>query len=303
MKINKDILDLYKYFVIERNRIYKRRFIDVQSKPWTEDDILQKYRFTNIKRTNDRETIHLLMNITNNDALSYRDKLFFSIMFRTWNKWDTFKIIIGENPIITRFNNISTSEFESRINSYQSLHPDYKFFTDAFMVSGFLGSINIDDNGNKIENSVLRPIYFGKNIIKSDILDKLELCKNDEECYNILFSIKGLSKFLAYQIYVDFTYIKDSPFCEDNFVIAGPGCKRGIDFVADDINNHEKFIIYIRDNQESIFLPYNLKDEFNYNYYYHGKYILSLEDIENSFCEFSKYYKILANQSGKFRLY
>jgi hypothetical protein len=304
MNLNQEVFDIYKYFVIERNRIYKKRFIEFKDRPWTDDKILQDYRFTNIKRTQDRQTLNLLTNITNNNLISYRDKLFFSIIFRTWNKWESFKIIISENPTIDKYLSTSIQEYQSRINNYRSSNPDYKFFTDAFMVSGFLGSNRLDDHNNVIEDSVIRPIYLGNKIIKSGILNQLELCKNDKECYNNLVSISGLSKFLAYQIYIDLTYIKDSPFCEDNLVIAGPGCRAGIDYVSNDNNvDYEQFLKELWNNQDLLFQPYNLNDEFNYEYYYHGSKILSLEDLENSFCEFSKYFTLYSNRRKKIRKY
>ncbi|MCP5705862.1 putative DNA base hypermodification protein, partial [Klebsiella pneumoniae] len=54
---------------------------------------MRNYKFVNTKRTWDKETKWLLTNITNNDKLSYDNKILNSFLFRVVNKSDTFKEI------------------------------------------------------------------------------------------------------------------------------------------------------------------------------------------------------------------
>src|SRR3990167_2039864 len=46
-------------FVLERHRIYVRRFVNKDEKPWTTDPILRSYRFCNVYRELDAVTIWL----------------------------------------------------------------------------------------------------------------------------------------------------------------------------------------------------------------------------------------------------
>ena len=71
------IYDLYWYFAFERQNIF---FKKKQKKPapWTNDKILQEYKFCNTYRVNDRISQYLLRNIIYNGK-KYKDE---DIIFR-----------------------------------------------------------------------------------------------------------------------------------------------------------------------------------------------------------------------------
>lgn len=52
--MNKENYNLFKYWIEEREAIRVKKESGVQQ-PWTKDEILQKYRFTNVNRLNDRQ--------------------------------------------------------------------------------------------------------------------------------------------------------------------------------------------------------------------------------------------------------
>ena len=53
MKKRQEVYDLYWYFACERQSIFWKK-INGESAPWTEDKILQEYKFCNSYRVNDR---------------------------------------------------------------------------------------------------------------------------------------------------------------------------------------------------------------------------------------------------------
>src|SRR6516225_2945043 len=57
-------------FIAEREAIRIRRFVMKKEWPWTEDEILQEYRFTNVHREDDAVSQHYQKTIRNryNDA-------------------------------------------------------------------------------------------------------------------------------------------------------------------------------------------------------------------------------------------
>lgn len=55
--------------------------------------------------------------------------------------------------------------------------------------------------------------------------------QSQKEVYDIIQELPSFAYFLSYQVFVDLTYIKDFPFSENEFTIAGPGCKRGLSYV------------------------------------------------------------------------
>ena len=108
---------------------------------------------------------------------------------------------------------------------------------------------------------------------------------------NIIKGIKGIGDFLAYQIWVDLTYIPEFDQSEDSFTVAGPGCRLGIDLLVEDRDGmtHEELIFHLRDNQHALDLDID--------------FTLTVMDIENCFCEFSKYTKRTMGLNNRMRHY
>lgn len=122
-------------------------------------------------------------------------------------------------------------------------------------------------------------------------LDLLGLYSPDQVYLKMYNDIEGLGPFLAYQIWVDFTYIDEYPFSENHFTIAGPGCRAGIDLLFKDKAgmNHEECIFWLRDHQNLIFsnLGY-IPDQFWSAEEPHDQ-TMNVMSIENMFCELQKY--------------
>lgn len=302
-EFNPEVLQIWRHWIIERNRIYVKKEIEKAKSPWTEDSILQSFRFTNVKRWQDRESRWLINNITDNNRVSYVDKIYNCILFRSWNKGNSFDIICGKGITVKDLLETPIEEFRNRIEAYEKDNPKYVWFTNAFNTGGikqtwkYRGkpySFNLKD---RIEyddpelNIPLRMIYMIRDCINQGLADKIKASKTAEEVFKVLKSIRGCANFLAYQIYVDLTYIKEFPFSEDEFVVAGPGCKKGENFLFNNKNglSYEEALFYIRDNQEELLKPFDLNEE--YAYLPPENRRLTVMDIENSMCELSKYCK------------
>ena len=54
--LDEKILDLYIKYQKERTNVYYKKEVLKESAPWTEWDVLQKYKFTNTRRELDRKT-------------------------------------------------------------------------------------------------------------------------------------------------------------------------------------------------------------------------------------------------------
>lgn len=107
----------------------------------------------------------------------------------------------------------------------------------------------------------------------------------------LLNKVEGLGPFLAYQIWVDFTYNPDYPFSENHFTIAGPGCRAGIDllFLDKDGMTHEECIFWLRDNQDDVYRQYGYdRNDFWSAEEPHDR-CMNVMQLENMFCELSKY--------------
>lgn len=123
------------------------------------------------------------------------------------------------------------------------------------------------------------------------------------EVYQRMYDdIEGLGPFLAYQIWVDFTYIPEYPFSENHFTVAGPGCRAGIDllFLDKDGMTHEECIFWLRDNQDAVYGPLGYNREEFWSAEEPWDRHLNIMAGENMFCELQKYTRCVeAIQQGK----
>lgn len=103
--------------------------------------------------------------------------------------------------------------------------------------------------------------------------------------------VEGLGPFLAYQVWVDFTYNPDYPFSENHFTIAGPGCRAGIDllFLDKDGMTHEECIFWLRDNQDDVYRQYGYERDAFWSAEEPHDRCMNVMQLENMFCELSKY--------------
>lgn len=296
-KLKKGRMNLFSYFVQERYKIHLRKDVSKKPKPWTRDPVFQQYRFTNVRREHDRETRWVIEHITSNPDLCYADKLLNCILFRLFNKHETSELISQPIP----FHEHEPSEWNPE--SYRHLFkealeedPERVFFTGAFMTAGLRANTKRYLPEEDPENDMnMRMLWFMKYAIQKGIIRQILRCKSQNEVVDALCSYSGIGKFLGYQIFVDFTYIKEFPFSENEYTIAGPGCVAGLEELFEDRDGMtwEECLFYVRDNwtylnQDTVygfnpgdvFTDLDTKDRF-----------MNVMSLENCFCEFSKYVK------------
>lgn len=122
--------------------------------------------------------------------------------------------------------------------------------------------------------------------------DRLREFSRPDSVYQAMYDdIEGLGPFLAYQIWVDFTYIPEYPFSENHFTIAGPGCRAGIDLMFEDKAGmtHEECIFWVRDNQDALFSKYGYVREAFWSAEEPWDRAMNVMQLENLFCELQKY--------------
>lgn len=285
-----DALNMFTYFIRERYKIHLKKDFYGKNKPWTKDPILNEYRFTNIRREHDFETRYLIQNVSENEFLSYRQKLLNTVLFRLFNKHETFEIMGA--PF--KFEWAWTYKLaRKKLLEYHEEHPSYVFFTSAFYTSGLkMGIKPMFPKETFVPGTILR---FLKYLNESDFIDQITTAETQKDVFEVLKNQPGIGEFLAYQIFVDFTYIKDFPFSENEFTVAGPGCKKGLNFLFIDRDgmSYEECLFWLRNNWENINENVNVKvvpEELMIDLKHYDR-IMNVMSLENCFCEFSKYYR------------
>ena len=282
--LNERNLGYLKRWIRERYGIRLRKDVFCLDAPWTDDDVLANYRFCNVRREHDRESRWLIRNVCCGDV-SFENKLLNCILFRLINKSETFEIF-G----VLDFDDLDLDLIAERLRDFGSGNPDYVYFSGAFFTSGPKVVCNrIFGRGGDM---IVKMIRLVERFYCDGILDGILGAGSQEEVYLALRQFPGLGKFLAYQIFVDFSYIEDFAFSENEFVVAGPGCEKGLDLVFDDFGglSYEEALFWLRDNQEDVFgddfgeLFCDL-DEFDRR--------MNVMSLQNCMCEVSKYIRAI----------
>lgn len=293
-KIHRENFDLFMKFVSERYRIHIQKDILHKEPPWTDDPVLSKYRFTNVRREHDRETKWLIHYIAENSWLTYRQKIFNIILFRMYNKHETLEIMGAPFNIESIWH---CTEPIKRLKNHQKEDKDFVFFTAAFITGGLKLALKTEFPSRKDFVPGL-PLYKLKQLNEHGFYVKLTMCRNQNEVYQLLRSINGIGDFLAYQIFVDFTYIKEFPFSENEFTVAGPGCRKGLDmlFTDKDGMTYEECLFWLRNNwyrfkNHKLFFDPE-KEMLDLKHY---DRVMNVMSLENCFCELSKYIRAYNN--------
>jgi len=207
-KIGSSKLEDFYAWMNERHRIYVKRAAG-EPKPWTEDELLLDYKFTNVFRQLDRGTIALkdMLDTKADDALV----LFNIVWYRCFNL-DTHAKNLGF------------------VYEYGDLH-DYvkgvhkrgeKVFTSAHMVYGREGWIKADQY---LHTSKL--VWDEKEELVGKIFEKQSLEYASEE----LREFPNIGFFTAYEIACDLRFTPIMEQAKDIYSWAnlGPGAKRGLE--------------------------------------------------------------------------
>lgn len=115
--------------------------------------------------------------------------------------------------------------------------------------------------------------------------------ENQMAVIDALIEMKGLSKFLAYQIFVDFTYCPEYPFSENEVTQSGPGCSAGLDMVFEDFDGmtHEEALFWLRDNAHEVYGQFGYEPKELWYGLPMDEQHFNVMSLENCFCETLKY--------------
>ena len=264
----------YFAFLRERYEILLRRRAG-QPWPWTEEPVLQAWRFTNVRREDDRTTISFRETVRE----PLRDDphvLFATIAWRWFNLIETGEAL---QPFLMSREAWDRPEVERLLQ--QRHDRGEKVFTGAFMV-------NSEQNRPKLP-AILDYIDWCYEHLDPE--EVLRTCRTKEAMFQRIQAIPRQGAFSAYQVVVDLMYthlLEDAPDL-DTFTVAGPGCARGLGYVVHD--GPDAFRYQSRRDQ-CVMLDLMrdlLAASRDPNYWPADWPPFILSDIENGLCEFAKY--------------
>lgn len=172
-------------------------------------------------------------------------------------------------------------------------------FPDTFYVPSYIAEkvSKMNESFRIVEmkdaNIPIRIVKRVAQLKKEKLFERVMACETPKEVFELMSSVKGYGKFLAYQLFVDFTYIPEFPFSENEFVVAGPGCERGLHLVWTDFDglNYAEMLFWLRDNIVEVWkdvgLEYDLETLLDDKE--DGDRFLSVMSWQNIHCETQKY--------------
>ena len=292
--LDEEVLNILFHYIKERYTIHVKRDVNGERGVLTEDPILAAFRFTNVRREHDTNSIWIINHISKNDGLTYRDKVLNTFVARMYSRFETMEVLGLPIHLTKEF---SPKELVKHQRKYMQENPDFKWFSGSFLASGSIACMG--RMFPQSQSGAEHLLWFLSLINDNKIYAKIKACQTQQEVYKLLLTIPGCSQFFAYQIFVDLTYIDEFPFSENEFTIAGPGCKRGLNHLFKDRNgmNYEECLFWLRDNWDELNTRVKKVNRIQLSELmvdvpkYDRK--MNVMSLENCFCELSKYIRTL----------
>ena len=267
-----------KTFAVKRQEVFLNRIMD-NPYPWTDDQIIQKYKFTNVYRASDRVSQYLIKNVIyDKEYYTPEDQCFRILLFKLFNKietWEYLKNALGE---------ISYSSYDYETYNkllMKKIINNEKIYSAAYIMPSGKSCFGFE---KKHQNNLKLLEYM----MKSGLSLKIAQTKSLKELYEALLDYPTLGSFLAFQFAIDINYSEMCDYSEMSFVVAGPGAKSGIKKCFEDLNGYEfeDIIKFVAERQNEEFF----KRELEFVSLYGRE--LQLIDCQNLFCEIDKYSRI-----------
>lgn len=271
------VWDTYWTFAYRRHAMWEKRSMSSDG-PWTEDPILSDHRFTNSYRILDRVSQYLVAEIQYGDGRSQAPaEIFFrTILFKIFNKIETWKIL---EERLGRISWQATDLIHISKVMDEAMARGGRLYSAAYiMPSPPFGHERKHNNH----------IELLRQMMHDGLPGKISAATSLEQVYSHLLDYPGVGKFLAFQWAIDLNYSSMIDHDEKSFVIAGPGAHDGLSKCFSNLSglSAEEAIMRIFEMQDSEFSRLNLPFKGLF-----GRPLMPI-DIQNCFCETSKYTRV-----------
>lgn len=280
----KHIAAFYAY-LMERERI---RLAKVENKPWpwTQDKILQEYKFTNVRREHDRTSQEFRRFYTQHFKAASEEILLNCTIARYFGTSE-FLLTLGWQ---TEFNAARIKKLAT-----QRLAANERVFTGAYVIT---------NQGISAPKQEVVVDYFLKDVwaARKEILKVVADTGSWEKTLHRLQQVQGFggSGFMAKEVTLDTMYFHkfwpitkgrgaSVPRDYDTWTPIGPGAQRGLVRVYEDTSPREEPALGKKYGLRDLLAIHALQDTYKWPLAW-GK--LSPTDIQFGLCEFDKYRRV-----------
>jgi hypothetical protein len=284
-----EVYDLYWIFAARRQAVFERRTAGHPG-PWTDDTILQRFKFCNVFRASDRVSQYLIREVAYGPADDTpADRLFRIVAFRTFSNtdtWDGVLVRLGHPPSLE---DLASGAFEAALDDVKAERGG--LYTGAFILCA-TKAFGYDQK-HKNHVALFKHMFF-----RNEAAERIRSANSLEQIVRLLESFPLTGPFMSYQIAIDLNYSDLIDFGENDYTQAGPGALRGIKKAFLHIGDYAPadVILWMVDRQEVEFRRLGLE--------FKGLWGRSLHaiDCQGLFCELDKYCReaaphLLSNRS------
>ena len=281
-------------FVQERHRIWERRqqafIVQDGVNYWTKNPILASKKFTNVFRVLDPGSQFVFrLNSPPDKAGKYplpgRDLLMRIFLYRYTNlpaTWQHLEDIGLGFPLVEDLDQVREAWQEyrgqliRRIERGNRTQHEHRLFSGAYVIMPDPGS-----PGDKLDKVIALTKRLFDPTSTDDIWYDWCAAGNQLERLNVLRANRGVGDFMAMQILTDWGYVGASEDLENEFVVCGPGSRKGAAYLAPELPAESvvewaRYAVHDADDCPTV----------------EGRRP-SLMDIQNCLCEYSKYVRYL----------
>lgn len=276
LKPRPGVYELYWQFAAERHKAFEAR-IAGKPGPWSNDPIIQTFKFCNVYRAADRVSQYLIRDVAyKTDDSKPEDRIFQILAFRTFSKietWTRLEAILGRSP---RIDDLIDGSFEAALTRIKI--DQGGLYTGAFILCATDAFGRQQKHLNHVE-------LFRHMFITHELGQRALDTRSLEELYRLLHSFPLMGDFMSYQTAIDLNYSDMFEFSESEFTQPGPGAVRGLKKVFLDLGSYSpsEAIMWMVDHQQHEFERLGLPFGGLW-----GRPIQAI-DAQNLFCETDKY--------------
>jgi len=271
------------YFIWEREAIRLARE-NGHSAPWTKDPVLAKYKFTNIHRSDDRVSQWVIDKLIEPATASGDEHLWFTLLIARLINWPpTLQALMKKGVIPCAPEDFDADMFEHTLERIKN--DGKKVYSGAYM----LYPTKMEPGGNK--SKAVAKYIIGSAIENADnvraALWNADSVMSIEKFVAELSKCFGISTFIAGQVAADLTYTGMD--VEDLYTYApiGPGSSRGLNYLLGRAPfatwKQKEFNAELSNVYGEIVDKLEIVD-------------MTLHDVQNCMCEFSKYCRAVLSE-------
>lgn len=284
-----EVYDLYWVFAARRQAAFQRR-VSGQPLPWSDDPIIQQYKFCNVYRAADRVSQYLIRNVAYREPPDDpADRLFQIVAFRTFSKVETWEGVLQRLGHPPRLEDLASGDFEAALDDVK--YERGVLYTGAFILCATKAYQFREKHRNHVG-------LFKQMFLESDAAKQILAAESLERLVRFLEGFPLTGPFMSYQIAIDLNYSDLLNFSENDFTQPGPGAVRGIKKAFLDLGTYtaSDVIHWMVERQEREFRRLDL--EFSGLW---GRRLHAI-DCQGLFCELDKYCReaaphLLSNRS------